>query len=95
MAASPVQPTVAPPPAQERPRTVLDLEEDRGAGVVVQTGFLLVAAGMVGLALLLDLPVDSAWGPAISAIRRWPSPARCSMASLMPSASSLITDRML
>ena len=63
MAASPVQPTVAPPPAQERPRTVLDLEEDRGAGVVVQTGFLLVAAGMVGLALLLDLPVDSAWGP--------------------------------
>lgn len=62
MAASPVPPTVAAPRAEDRPRTVLDLEEDRGAGVAVRTGFVLVAAGMVGLALLLDLPVDSAWG---------------------------------
>lgn len=61
MAPRPVPPTVTAAPTDHRVAAV-DLEEDRGAGLLVQVGFLLVAVTMVGLALLLDLPLDSAWG---------------------------------
>lgn len=61
MAVRPVPPTVTEPSPDHRDPAVLDLEEDRGAGLRVQAGFALVVATMVGLALLLDLPLDSTW----------------------------------
>ncbi|WP_225754645.1 DUF3267 domain-containing protein [Actinotalea sp. Marseille-Q4924] len=57
-------PILAPAAPYRYARTI-DLKADRRAAVGVNVAFAVVAAGFVGAALLLDVPVRGTWPPAL------------------------------
>lgn len=54
-------------PAGYRLHATLDLKEDPRAAAVIQVGFASAVAALIAVALLLDLPFDGSWHPAVVA----------------------------
>ena len=65
MSAASTAPTEVP--VGYRLHSTLDLKEDPRAAVTIQVGFAAAVAGLVAAALLLDLPLDGSWHPAVVA----------------------------
>ena len=58
-------PNVAELPSDYRLHLTLDLKEDKSAATAIQVTFVLTAAAMIGLAVLLDFPLASGWSTAV------------------------------
>ena len=65
MSAASTAPTEVP--AGYRLHSTLDLKENPRAAVTIQVGFAAAVAALIAVALLLDLPLDGSWHPAVVA----------------------------
>lgn len=60
--------SVTTPPDDYRIASTLDLKEDRRAAGTIRAGFAGAIAVMVGLAVVLDLPLNSPWNGSLVAV---------------------------